>query len=604
MADIAGTSARDTLTGTTSADTISGGDGSDSIFGGFGGDTIYGHSVDDTGASAELIDAVRVASGLSSPVFAASPPGQPDRLFIVEQHSGRILILDLSTGILRGDPFLDLPDTGLARGGEQGLLGLAFHPNYASNGLFYVNLTNAGGDTEVREYSRGDFDHADDTSGRIIVRYDQPFANHNGGWMGFGPDGMLYIASGDGGSAGDPQNNAQNTSSLLGKILRIDVNGDDFLGDPNRNYAIPTGNPFASGPGADEVWAYGLRNPWRASFDPATGKLWIGDVGQDAREEVDVLGPLQAGANLGWNFKEGFATFSGTPPAGLTDPILDYDRTTPLYSGFAVTGGYVYHGPGGANGLYVFGDFGSGNLWTVSEAAGVAQDFINRNAQLSISGGGDIDQISSFAVDGAGRLYVIGLDGDIHRLTPRAAAGDGLDYLRGEEGNDKIFGGYGFDDLHGNMGNDTVSGGTGNDWVVGGKDQDNLAGEDGDDIVYGNLGEDTCDGGIGADLVRGGQGNDVLQGGAGADFVSGDLGDDTIAGGSGADTFNSFGAAGVDRVTDFNRAEGDRVRLDPGSTYTASQQGADTVIAVTGGAQVVLVGVQLSTLSGDWIVVG
>jgi len=323
-------------------------------------------------------------------------------------------------------------------------------------------------------------------------------------------------------------------------------------------------------------------------------------VGQDAREEVDVIPGGLAGLNLGWRFKEGFATYQGTAPSGLTDPILDYDRT----DGFSVTGGYVYHGPGGANGLYFFGDFGSGKLWTVTQLAGQAQDFINRNSQLSISGGGDIDQISSFAVDGSGRLYVIGLDGDIHRLAPGATAGDGLDYLRGEEGNDQIFGGFGFDDVHGNMGDDTVSGGTGNDWVVGGKDQDVLAGDEGDDIVYGNLGDDTCDGGVGADLVRGGQGADVLRGGSGADFISGDLGDDTITGGSGADTFNSFGAAGVDRVTDFARAEGDRVRLDPGSTYTASQQGADTVIAVTGGAQVVLVGVQLSTLTGDWIFVG
>ncbi len=289
-----------------------------------------------------------------------------------------------------------------------------------------------------------------------MLGYDQPFSNHNGGWMGFGPDGFLYIASGDGGSGGDPQNNAQNLNSLLGKILRIDVNSDSFPTDPNRNYAIPAGNPFAGATaGADEVWLYGLRNPWRASFDSVTGDLWIGDVGQGAREEVDRIPAGVGGLNLGWRFKEGLLPYTGQAPGGLTDPILDYGRTTPLFNGFSITGGYVYRGPGGANGLYVFGDFVTGNLWTVSYANSQAQDFINRNAQLAVSGG-DFDQIASFAVDGTGRLYMIGLDGDIHRLTPGTTAGDGMDYLRGEDGNDQIHGGFGFDDVHGNAGNDTV----------------------------------------------------------------------------------------------------------------------------------------------------
>jgi Ca2+-binding RTX toxin-like protein len=606
MADVVGTGARDTLAGTAGGDVISGRDGSDRAFGGSGNDTLYGHSTGDAVAGSEMIDAVRVASGLVGPLYAVSPPGEPDRLFIVEQHTGRIRILDLNSGQIAGEHFLDLPDGSLAGGGEQGLLGLAFHPNYASNGLFYVNLTNQAGDTEVREYRRADANHADAASSRLVLTIDQPFANHNGGWLGFGPDGMLYVATGDGGSGGDPQNNAQNLNSLLGKVLRIDVNSDAFPNDAAKNYAIPAGNPFAGAtPGADEVWLYGLRNPWRMSFDSATGNLWIGDVGQGAREEVDVVPAGQSGLNLGWKFKEGFNTFSGSPPAGLTDPILDYDRTTPLYSGVSVTGGYVYHGAGGMDGLYLFGDFVSGNLWSVSYApGGTAQDFLNRNAQLVVSGGGDIDQIASFAVDGTGRLYLIGLDGDIHRLTPRATAGDGLDYLRGEEGNDSILGGFGFDDVHGNMGDDTVSGGQGADWVVGGKDNDVLFGDADDDIVYGNLGVDTCDGGAGADLVRGGQGNDSLSGGAGNDFLSGDLGDDTISGGAGADTFNSFGDANLDRVVDFNRAEGDRVRIEAGNTYTASQQGADTVVDIAGGGRVVLVGVTLSTLDPGWIGVG
>jgi Ca2+-binding RTX toxin-like protein len=603
MPDVDGTSARDTLNGGTDADTLSGRDGSDSLFGGAGDDLIYGHSSADTVAGSAAIEAVRVASGLSAPVFAASPPGDPDRLFIVEQHTGRILILDLNTGQVSADAFLDLPDSSLATGGEQGLLGLAFDPNYAINGRFYVNLTVAGGDTEIREYRRADANHADPASSRLVLTVDQPFANHNGGWLGFGPDGMLYAALGDGGSGGDPQGNAQNVNSLLGKILRIDPSSDGFPSDAMRNYAIPALNPFVGRDGADEVWALGLRNPWRASFDTATGNLWIGDVGQGAREEVDLIPAGQGGLNFGWNIREGLLPYLGGSQAGLTDPILDYDHTTPLYSGIAVTGGYVYHGPGGLDGLYVFADFGSANLWTVNYAGGAAQDFLNRNGQLSVSGG-DFDQIASFAVDGRGRLYVIGLDGDIHRLTPHEAAGDGLDYLRGEDGDDRIFGGFGFDDVHGNMGDDTVSGGDGGDWVVGGKDRDRLTGDAGDDIVYGNLGDDTCDGGAGADLVRGGQANDVLDGGAGNDLLYGDRGDDTIAGGGGADIFASFGDAGIDRVTDFNRAEGDRVRLDAGSSYTVSQAGADTVVSITGGAQLVLVGVSMSSLSGDWISVG
>jgi Ca2+-binding RTX toxin-like protein len=602
MADIAGTGARDALTGTAQPDVISAGDGSDTVHGGLGDDIIYGFGAADLSPGSGGIDATRVAAGLSSPLFAASPPGDPDRLFIVEQHTGKIKILDLATGQVAPEAFLDLPDASLATGGEQGLLGLAFHPGYAANGRFYVNLTNAAGDTEVREYFRADANHADTGAMRMVLAFDQPAANHNGGWMGFDQDGLLYIASGDGGGGGDPQNNAQNPDSLLGKILRIEVNADAFPADPARNYAIPAGNPFATGPGADEVWALGLRNPWRASFDTATGDLYIGDVGQGAREELDVVRGGEAGVNFGWRFKEGFEPYSGTAPAGLTDPVLDYDRTTPLYSGVAVTGGYVYHGPGGAQGLYVFGDFASGSIWTTRVVGGQAQDFLNRNGQIAVNGG-DLDQIASFAVDGRGRLYVVGLDGDVHRLTSGAAAGDAQDYLRGDEGNDRIYGGLAFDDVHGNMGDDTVSGGAGGDWVVGGKDNDLLYGDDGDDVVLGNLGADTCEGGAGGDVVRGGQGNDLVLGGAGADWLSGDIGEDTVTGGAGADIFHSWSEAGLDRVTDFSRAEGDRVNLLPGSTYSVSQVGADTVIDLAGGARMVLAGVQMTSLTGDWIFV-
>ena len=604
MADITGSGARDTLTGTDAADVLSGGDGGDQIFAGAGDDLVLGHGLADLQPGSELISATLIAQGLAAPLFAASPPGDPDRLFIVEKDSGRIRILDLATGQLNADPFLDLPDSALSHGSEQGLLGLAFHPDYASNGLFYVNLTNAAGDTEVREYRRADADHADAGSARPILGLDQPFANHNGGWMGFGPDGMLYISSGDGGSGGDPNNNAQNPESLFGKILRIDVNGDAFPGDPGRNYAIPAGNPFAgAAPGADEVWVLGLRNPWRASFDPATGDLWIGDVGQGAREEIDVVPAGQSGLNFGWRFMEGFQPFSGAAPAGLTAPLVDYDRTTPLFSGVSVTGGHVQRGPGGMQGLYLFGDFGSGNVWSVRLEGGQPQDFLNRNGQLAVSGG-DLDQLASFALDGRGRLYLIGLDGDIHRLTPGAAAGDGWDFLRGGDGNDQIWGGAGRDDLQGNTGADTVSGGADDDWVVGGQGDDSLFGNPGDDVVLGNLGNDTAAGGAGADVVRGGQGDDVVRGGLEADFLSGDRGNDTLTGGAGADIFNSFAEAGLDRIEDFNRAEGDRLKLEDGAAFTVAQEGADAVVTVGGAARVVLVGVQASSLTGDWIIAG
>lgn len=604
MPEILGGGARDTLSGGAGADTLSGREGSDSVFAGGDDDLVYGFGIEDLTAGSGGINAVRVASGLAAPLFGVSPPGDPDHLFIVEQRTGRILILNVNSGTVSSDPFLDLPNSTLATGTEQGLLGLAFHPNYQANGLFYIYLTNAAGDTEVQEYVRQSAAKAGAQTD-LVLTIDRPSGNHVGGWIAFGPDGFLYIASGDGHSAESGITMAaQQTDNLLGKILRIDVNADDYPGDFFRNYAIPAGNPFAGAtPGADEIWLLGLRNPWRPSFDTATGDLYIGDVGGNFREEVDFVGAGQSGMNFGWPLREGLLDLKGTSGPGLVDPILDYDRTTPSFGGFAVTGGYVYHGPGGAQGLYVFADYVTGNLWTVRVQDGQAQDFLNRNGQLTTVGG-DFDVITSFAVDGRGRLYTIGQDGDIHRLDFAAAAGDGGDYLRGEEGNDRLYGGLGFDDLNGNMGDDTAAGGAGMDWVVGGKDQDRLSGDDGDDIVFGNLGDDTCDGGAGADLVRGGQGNDILTGGAGDDFISGDRGDDTASGGAGADIFNSFGDAGIDRIADFSRAEGDRVRLDPGSTYAVSQVGADVVVDVTGGAKVVLADVSLSTLTGEWIFVG
>ncbi|MCC6920181.1 MAG: PQQ-dependent sugar dehydrogenase [Alphaproteobacteria bacterium] len=468
-----GTFRAEHLTGGAAADTISGGEGADTLNGGGGNDVIYGFGPADVSQSSGLITATRVASGLDSPVYAVSPPGDPDRLFIVEQHTGKIQILDLTTGQMAATPFLDIPDAQLATGGEQGLLGLAFDPDYATNGKFYVNLTNAAGDTEVREYTRATADTANAGSARPILRIDQPFDNHNGGWMDFGPDGFLYIATGDGGSGGDPNNNAQNVNSLLGKLLRIDPSLDAFPTDATRNYAIPTGNPFAGAtPGADEIYATGLRNPWRNGFD-TNGDLWIGDVGQGSREEIDyVAAGTLAGLNFGWRVMEGDDPYDPPFPGNvlpgdpsLTGPLLDYGHGGGPFEGDAVTGGYVYRGPGGATGNYFFADFISGNLWTVRQDGGAAINLENRNGQI-VADAGNVNLVASFALDGQGRLYTVGLDGEVHRLTPSAGAGDTGDRLLGGNGNDSLYAGVGNDTLEGGAGADLMSGGIGDDIYI------------------------------------------------------------------------------------------------------------------------------------------
>lgn len=361
------------------------------------------------------ITATRIASGLDQPLYVTAPPGDTGRLFIVEK-TGAILVLDLGSGGILEQPFLDLSGE-VSTGGEQGLLGLAFHPDYAGNGVFYVNLTNRDGDTEIRAYRvSADDPNRADPAGSLVMTVDQPFANHNGGWLGFGPDGYLYIALGDGGSGGDPQNHAQNLDSLLGKILRIDVSADAFPGDGARNYAIPPDNPFAATPGADEIWAYGLRNPWRASFDSATGTLFIADVGQGAREEVDIG---IAGGNYGWPTFEGDRLYSSRPLTGgdAIAPIAVYDHS----QGFSITGGYVYRGPStDLQGLYFYADFGSARVWTLQHD-GSGWVSAERTSQI-VTTAGTIDSPASFGEDAFGNLYVVDLDGEVFRLTGHAVA--------------------------------------------------------------------------------------------------------------------------------------------------------------------------------------
>ena len=336
---------------------------------------------------------VPVASGFLRPVDIQNAGDGSGRLFVVEQ-SGRILIV--KDGRALPTPFLNIIDEVGSSGNEQGLLGLAFHPRYMENGLFFVNYTDRSGNTVIVRFKvSADPDVADPASETRLLYVQQPFENHNGGGLAFGPDGYLYAGLGDGGSGGDPLGNGQNTSVLLGKILRLDVN----LGDP---YAIPAGNPFGS-----EVWAYGLRNPWRFSFDRATGDLWIGDVGQGDWEEVDFLpAGFPSGANLGWNYMEGNHPFQGMAPMGLVSPVAEYDHTEGRCS---VTGGYVYRGADLPEwrGVYFFGDYCTGTVWGVIRSGSGWQTQVLFQTGL---------RISSFGVDEAGELYVADLQGSILRL--------------------------------------------------------------------------------------------------------------------------------------------------------------------------------------------
>ena len=344
---------------------------------------------------------LQVANGFSLPLDIQQPDDNSGRLFVVEQAGHIQIIQSNSTRV--GSPFLDVTArAGFTSGGETGLLGLAFHPNYKTNRRFFVNYTrnNAGQlQSVIAEFtaSATNADFADPATENILFTVDQPFSNHNGGGLAFGKDGFLYIGLGDGGSGGDPLGNGQNTNTLLGKMLRIDV---DSAPAPSLNYAIPPTNPFATSGGRQEIWLFGLRNPFRFSFDSVTGDLWIGDVGQNNFEEVDRLSSSQGGANLGWNIMEGTHCFSpatGCSMAGLTLPIFDYDHSQ---GDDTVIGGHVYHGtkaPGLA-GLYVFGDFISGRMWTLTQSGST----YTRASLLNVAA----NDIAAIGQDQLGELYV------------------------------------------------------------------------------------------------------------------------------------------------------------------------------------------------------
>jgi glucose/arabinose dehydrogenase len=414
---------------------------------------LAGWTVVSSGGTVEaaLMGRTRVASGLTSPIFVTHAPGDQNRLFIVER-AGAIKILNLTTGAVLPTPFLTIP--AVDTGGEGGFLGMAFHPNYATNGKFYTYSThdnggvNVGGatspfSTHIRQYTVSANPDIANVASTTLLSFPRPQDNHVGGWIGFQPgaaEANLYIASGDGGGGDDNEpghtagtGNAQDiTANLLGKMLRINVDGDDFPADSAKNYAIPSSNPFTPGKpneaGDDEIWAYGLRNPFRNSFDRVTGDLWIGDVGQSAREEIDFQAAnFAGGANYGWRLREGLIQtpsggVGGPAPAGAIDPVYDYDRNNDPFGGTVVTGGYVYRGPDPAlQGKYFFLDSrsspgtGDDNYW-MFDPANPFGTVVNIDSQLTPNVGTSQFPVS-FGEDAGGNLYIAYLiSGEVYRI--------------------------------------------------------------------------------------------------------------------------------------------------------------------------------------------
>jgi hypothetical protein len=345
---------------------------------------------------------VEVASGLQSPVHLTAPAADA-RLFIVEQP-GRIRIVE--NGQLLATPFLDIAAK-VSSGGERGLLSVAFHPKYAQNGFLYVNYTDQAGDTRIERYRvSANRNVADAASASLVLQVRQPYSNHNGGLVVFGPDGMLYVGMGDGGGGGDPEEAGQDPLKLLGKLLRIDV-------DAAQPYGMPAGNPYAGQSGGrGEIWAMGMRNPWRFSFDHTAKLLYVADVGQNRLEEVNVVPAGQAGVNYGWDVMEASDCFepgSGCAREGLTLPVLEYTHD----DGCSITGGFVYRGQAipGLQGHYLYADYCEGWVRSFRYADGQAVD--KRSYPLP-----DVGNISSFGEDAQRELYLISHRGTVHRIAP------------------------------------------------------------------------------------------------------------------------------------------------------------------------------------------
>lgn len=361
-----------------------------------------------TTASARL---QKIADNFKRPVWAGMPKGSSGVLWVMEQ-AGTIRLLDLKTGKTSEKPFLDIEERVTRQGNEQGLLGLAFAADFRDSGRYYVYYNDKKDRTVVSRFVSENKLTTDPNSEEILVKFDQPYRNHNGGWIDFGPDGMLYIGSGDGGAANDPKNAGQDLGTLLGKILRIDVS-------PEKGYKLPADNPFLGQQGVrPEIWAYGLRNPWRCSFDRKTGDFWIGDVGQNNWEEINWMARGKgAGANYGWRLREGeIATpknnIGGSRPDGNVEPVYVYHHGQGPLEGLSVTGGYVYRGPiQSLQGRYIFADYQLPRIWSFRIEDGKAVDLIDHSTDWKPEDGFKL--ISSFAEDNDGQLYVISLSGEL-----------------------------------------------------------------------------------------------------------------------------------------------------------------------------------------------
>ncbi|MHA7899210.1 MAG: PQQ-dependent sugar dehydrogenase [Henriciella sp.] len=402
------------------------------------GDNVYELTLqarDSRGATANLdleitvtdqVDQVistRVGTGFQQPLGLVAFPDGSGRVLVVEK-AGRVRLLDPATGLIDSVDFLDVAAS-VSTNGERGLLGLALSPDFQTDGLIFVHLTNLAGDSELRSYAvfGSTPDQIDPATEDVLLRYAQPETNHNAGWIGFDANGYLIIPTGDGGGSGDPNDLAQDPQSYLGKVLRIDVSGDDFPSDPLRDYAIPAGNTFSTAAdGLPEIFAVGLRNPFQSSFDPISGDLIIGDVGQGAIEEVNRLPMDDSAINFGWAVREGTAFFKGADRADLTSPVAEYAHGTGDREGRSITGGVVYQGPVEAfQDHYVFGDFISGNIWAVPVAdlmlgqtlASAVFTILTPDLTPSV---GSLSNISAFGTDESGNLYIVSLGGDIFRM--------------------------------------------------------------------------------------------------------------------------------------------------------------------------------------------
>jgi glucose/arabinose dehydrogenase len=429
------------------------------------GAIVAGLAVTASGQTSQVLRTTPIATALSRPVWVGGAPGDDTRLFVIERWTGspalgRIRVINnlWTAPAVNATPYFVTPET-VASGSEQGLIGMAFHPTYATTGYFYVFYTRASDwAMVVARGHRATADTADATLETVLIIPD-PAENHNGGWMDFGPDGMLYIAVGDGGGGNDntppsgaTTGNAQDiTDNKLGKVLRIDVDGfdnipgnaddDGVLSDPNRNYRNPLDNPFFGVPGDDEIWLYGLRNPWRNSFDTVTGELWIADVGQDVREEINVLPAYANGINMGWRCYEGtrVTNLGGCSPlpSPVHPPIAEYvhpgfTTIAPFNNnGCSITGGVLYRGSAMPcfRGRYIFADYCLGDIFSFTrDAAGGVAEVIARRTQLDPPGTAAISNVTSFGTDTRGEIYILDASGgEVFRVLPNGYTGDTTD---------------------------------------------------------------------------------------------------------------------------------------------------------------------------------